>query len=255
MSNEPLCHIQYSLSSFYVYSTSPTSEEPKPRPTIIIGTGLDCSKEGCYHITGITALERGHHVIAYEGPRQPSVLRDQNPGFIHDWEKVITPIVDYFETRPEVDNKRMYQANRYFTRWLFLRTSTGVATFDHRLAATIAIDGIFDVFERLSRFIPPHLNPLLNLEDETAFDKEYEKHRASETPPTTVRWANDQALQAFRTRSLREYYYSTRLMTLKDVIYHVDHPAWVGSASEESFFVTNRKKSALPSVTKRHMRR
>lgn len=126
------------------------SEDSTPRPAIIIGTGFDGTKEECYYITGITALERGCHVIAHEGPGQPSVLREQNLGFIHDWEKVIAPIADYLEIRPEVDSKPIGQIGISLGGYFCVRA----AAFEHRLAATMAIDGVFDAFEPLSRFIP-----------------------------------------------------------------------------------------------------
>lgn len=73
------------------------------RPTVIIGNGYDGAMEESYHQMGKAALERGYNVIVYEGPGQPTPRREQNLGFIPDWEQVVTPVVDYLITLPGVD--------------------------------------------------------------------------------------------------------------------------------------------------------
>jgi hypothetical protein len=73
------------------------------KPTIILGNGYDGAQEESYHQMGEAAMERGSNVINYEGPGQPTPRREQNLGFIVEWEKVVTPIVDYLITLPGVD--------------------------------------------------------------------------------------------------------------------------------------------------------
>lgn len=63
--------------------------------------------EEMLHINGFAALSRGYNVILYEGPGQPTVRRSQNLGFIADWERVGTPVVDFAVARPEVDAEKL----------------------------------------------------------------------------------------------------------------------------------------------------
>ena len=65
--------------------------------------GFDGSQEEMLHISGFAALERGFSVLTFEGPGQPTVVRQQGLGFRHDWEQVVTPVVDHCEGIPEID--------------------------------------------------------------------------------------------------------------------------------------------------------
>src|SRR3712207_8614627 len=50
---------------------------------------------------------RGYHCLAFDGPGQGYALFHQKLYFRSDWEKVITPVVDWALTRPEIDGKRI----------------------------------------------------------------------------------------------------------------------------------------------------
>ena len=52
--------------------------------------------------TAAPALERGYNCLTFEGPGQGGVIRKQKIPFRHDWERVVTPVVDYALTRSEV---------------------------------------------------------------------------------------------------------------------------------------------------------
>jgi hypothetical protein len=81
----------------------------KKLPTLIIGNGYDAAQEDSYHYFVAAALARGWNCITYEGPGQPTVRRDQNIGFIPEWERVVTPVVDYVLSRKSdvVDKDRL----------------------------------------------------------------------------------------------------------------------------------------------------
>ena len=82
---------------FPQFSTASSLETTSPRATLLIGNGFDGAQEELLHVLGIAALERGiNNVISYEGPGQCSVVRSQGCGFIADWEKVVTPILDHY---------------------------------------------------------------------------------------------------------------------------------------------------------------
>jgi alpha-beta hydrolase superfamily lysophospholipase len=47
-------------------------------------------------------LERGYNCLTFEGPGQGGVIRKQNIPFRYDWEKVVTPVLDYAFSREKI---------------------------------------------------------------------------------------------------------------------------------------------------------
>lgn len=111
----------------------------KPRPTLIVQTGYDGSQEELYFTAAIAALRRGYNVLTFEGPGQGQALREQKLYFRHDWEKVITPVVDYCLTRPEIDPHKIALYGISMGGYFAPRG----AAFEHRLAAVIADGGVY----------------------------------------------------------------------------------------------------------------
>jgi alpha-beta hydrolase superfamily lysophospholipase len=72
-----------------------------------MGSGFDGGQEELLHIYGFAALQRGYNLITHEGPGHPLVRRQQGVGLTHEWEKAVTPVVDYTMTLPEVESKRI----------------------------------------------------------------------------------------------------------------------------------------------------
>ncbi|MCK9910570.1 alpha/beta fold hydrolase, partial [Microbacteriaceae bacterium K1510] len=107
--------------------------------TLLINGGFDSTGEELYLQVVASALQRGYNCLTFEGPGQGAVIREQHIPFRHDWEKVVTPMVDYLESRPEVDPKRIALMGISLGGYLAPRA----AAFEHRLAACIANDGMF----------------------------------------------------------------------------------------------------------------
>ena len=68
---------------FYFFQTESASREAA-KPLLIIVGGFDSNMEELLHALGFDALERDYNVLIYDGSGQPSFLRDQHVGFIHD---------------------------------------------------------------------------------------------------------------------------------------------------------------------------
>ncbi len=62
---------------------------------------------GYYGGGAIAAVRRGYNCLTFEGPGQGEVIREQGLPFRYDWEKVVTPVVDYALSRPEVDPRKV----------------------------------------------------------------------------------------------------------------------------------------------------
>lgn len=111
------------------------------RKTMILQTGFDGTGEELYFGPGLAAVQRGYNVLIFEGPGQGGVIREQRIVFRPDWEKVVTPVVDFALTRREVDPKRLVLMGLSMGGYLAPRA----AAFEHRLAVLVANPGAFDM--------------------------------------------------------------------------------------------------------------
>lgn len=227
---------------FYAADPSNSRGQTK-RPTLIVCNGYDGSQEEMLHVTGFAALERGWNVITYEGPGQPTVRRDQDLGFIIEWEKVVTPVVDHLSTLPEVDMSRVALYGYSFGGWL----ATRAAAFEHRIQAVVAIDGIYSPGEGFLNQLPPSLLSLYNSGNKSAFDAALTSASASPKAPTSLRWGVEQGLWSFKLRSGYDFLRKATNMTMQGLTDKITVPVFVGAAENEQNFKgqPERLKAAL----------
>ena len=113
------------------------------RPTVIVMNGSDAQNVDVYAFGGAAAIERGWNALIFEGPGQGSMLFERKIPFRPDWERVITPIVDFLHARPEVDATRIA-----LTGWsLGGALVTRAAAFEKRLAAVCADPGFVSTWD------------------------------------------------------------------------------------------------------------
>jgi hypothetical protein len=111
-----------------------------PRTTIIMHSGFDGSAEEMHFGGARAAVERGWNALAFDGPGQFGPLHREGLTFRSDWEKVVTPVVDFALKRAEVDPKRIALMGASLGGMLAPRA----AAFEKRIAALIADDGLYD---------------------------------------------------------------------------------------------------------------
>jgi Esterase FrsA-like len=133
--------IPYEGTYLPAYFMKPPGAKGK-RPTIIINNGSDAENVDVWSFGGAAAIERGYNALIFEGPGQGSTLFRRQIPFRPDWEKVITPIVDYLHSRPDVDIKRIGMTGWSFTGELVIRA----IAFEHRIAAVCADPGSVDTW-------------------------------------------------------------------------------------------------------------
>jgi pimeloyl-ACP methyl ester carboxylesterase len=213
---------------------SSTAEEGAHRPTLILGNGYDGSQEDLYHTIVVPALARGWNCLTYEGPGQPSVRRSQNLGFIYDWERVVTPTIDYLlsEHADDVDETRLVLFGFSFGGYLAARA----AAFDSRLAALILDGGVYDTYASYSSALSPELLELYLSNNQSAFDEFAESILNDPELPSSLRWGLGQGLWSFNTESAFDFLQKTSLYTLEGITDRIKIPVWIANAEAESFF-------------------
>ncbi len=214
------------------YRSPVAAAEKTPRPTLIVGNGYDGAQEEMLHVVGLAALERGIHIITYEGPGQPLVRRKQGLGFIPDWERAVTPVVDYALSLPEVDAKRIGLLGYSMGGWLALRA----AAFEHRLAAVLAVDGVFSVFQAYQAMMPPDFRAALDAGDAEKLNAVIKGALDSGKAPTGLRWGVEQGVWSFKAASPADFMEKTKAMTLEGIVHQIACPAWVGEGADDLFF-------------------
>lgn len=204
----------------------------KKLPTLIIGNGYDAAQEDSYHYFVAAALARGWNCITYEGPGQPTVRRDQNIGFIPEWEQVVTPVVDYVLSGKSdvVDKDRLAIIGNSFGGYLAARA----AAFEPRLSAAVLIDGVWDNYAAYSAQLSTDILAIYEAGNFTQFDQEVLSLRESGKLSTNAAWGLDQGLWAFNTHSPSDFFTQTKQYQLKDVARKIKMPVFVGDAEYDS---------------------
>lgn len=116
---------------FYRSPNAPTNG-----PLLILTPGRDTWAEDTRWVYE-GALQRGIHCLIYDGPGQGFALRMNNLKFRPDWEKVITPVVDFALTLPGIDLTRIGLMGMSFGGYLVPRA----AAFEKRIKLCVADPG------------------------------------------------------------------------------------------------------------------
>jgi hypothetical protein len=92
-----------SLPAYFCFA----SENVSPKPLLIIQTGFDGTAEELYCQIAHAAIKRGYHCLIFEGPGQGEMIREQKIPFRHNWETVLTPVIDFALTYSQIDPQRI----------------------------------------------------------------------------------------------------------------------------------------------------
>jgi pimeloyl-ACP methyl ester carboxylesterase len=190
-----------------------------PRPTVLYHGGYDSTLEEDYLAVAAGALRRGYNVIAFDGPGQGSTVRDQGLHFRPDWEAVVSPVVDFALTRPEVDAGRLVLIGTSLGGYLAARA----AAFEHRIAACVLHDGLWSFHEAIASFASAAASFPGGLE-------------ALMARSTQLRWAVRNGQWTFGVTGLDEMLTATEAYTMAGIAERVTCPALVLDAENDQFF-------------------
>ncbi len=231
-------HVSEKLAIPYEGTTLPgylfqASSNDGPRPTMLVCTGFDGTQEELYMNVAIAAMERGYNVLTFEGPGQGAVIREQGLYFRHDWEKVVSPVIDYALTRPQIDAGRLALLGVSYGGYFAARA----AAFDRRVAALLVVDGLYDLYEAaLTMLVPTSARGLLTQLDAPQAPELDAFIERLKDASTGARWALNHGPWAFGVSSAREFVARLRNYTLRDVAANIRCPTLVCEAERDQFF-------------------
>ena len=206
------------LEGYYLNSSG-----DEPGRTLLAHGGYDSTVEELFFTAGEAARRRGWNCLIFEGPGQGSALRLNKLLFRHDWEIVVTPVVDFAVNLRGVDPERIALLGMSMGGYLAPRA----AAFEHRIAACIAYDGVFNFAAALPG---PHLDATQRV---AALDN-LMAHRAE--APTQLRWAVSNALWTMGMATGQEFLDEFSKYDLTHVADQIACPTLVCEAESDQFF-------------------
>jgi alpha-beta hydrolase superfamily lysophospholipase len=205
-----------------------------PRKTLLLNSGFDGSPEEMHWSGARAAVERGYNVLVFDGPGQYSAVHRHGLHFRADWENVVTPVVDYALTREEVDPKRIALHCESLGGYLAPRA----AAFEHRLAACIADDGVYDYGTSQLSGIPAEKREAVRaaLFAPSAPELDAMLDHAAKTN-SVARWVFIHGMYAFGVDSPRAYLAATMSFHLRNgIAEQIRCPTLVCEAEKDLFF-------------------
>ncbi len=219
----------------------PGPQGSEKRPLIVICGGFDSTLEELYFVLVAAGLERGYSVLAYEGPGQGSIIREQGLCFTHEWEKPTAVVLDeYLRTHPPP------------TKIVLVGMSMGgflaprAAAFDERIDGVVAFDVFFDFGAISSRSVPPiafwlgrhGLGLLLNT---------IIRIKAALSP--SLKWALQNSMWVMGTRGLLETAEALRAYTLQHVAQRIKGDVLILAGKDDHFVPAEQVKQFESSLT------
>jgi dienelactone hydrolase len=200
-----------------------------PRPMVIFNSGYDSTLEEAYFAIAAAAIRRGYNVLAFDGPGQGAVVREQGLPFRPDWEAVITPVVDFALSCPNVDRERLALFGYSLGGYLAARA----AAFEHRLAAVVLNDGVRDVHSAFQQSVAP---VIMSWIEEGRDDVAVPVLAMLATTNTQIRWALNNGVWTLGAQNYADLVRKLRKYTLDGVADKITAPTLILDAANDQFF-------------------
>jgi hypothetical protein len=210
---------------------APDAEPGERRPLVIMNNGSDGATSAMWGHGGAAAGERGYHWMTFDGPGQQYALFEQGIPFRHDWEAVLTPVLDAMLARDDVDPDRIAvigvsQGGYWVPRAL---------AFEHRLAAAVADGGAVDISRAWLEPLPPPLRELLETGRKDAFDAVVRENEAAD-PAVTATLDFRGRPYGIENGSRYELFKAVSAYRLGDEVKNITTPMLICDPDDEQFF-------------------
>jgi pimeloyl-ACP methyl ester carboxylesterase len=108
---------------------------------VLLPDGFDSNAEECHKFGVYAGLALGWNVLAWDGPGQGAMLVEHRIPMRPDFESVVTPVVDWVITQPNVDPEAIVLVGRSLGGYLAARG----ASEEKRIAALVVDPGQLDL--------------------------------------------------------------------------------------------------------------
>ena len=200
-----------------------------PRPTLIITGGFDSILEELYFFGAPAALEHGYHCLTFDGPGQGRVIRQQSLPYRPDWEAVVSPVVEYALSRPEIDPNHLALMGVSLGGYLAPRA----AAFEPRIKALIAYDGVFDGFSTVESMMPSALLSVLEHSPTQVIDSVLQ---VISTLNPGMRWSLSNGMWTYNVATPRAFLSKLKEYTLEGCVKQIACPTLVLAGEKDHFY-------------------
>lgn len=138
--------------------------------TILTFPGYDGTHQECYFLVIKGALERGYNVLSFDGPGQGDMLINKQIYMTAEWDRVISPAVDYLLQRKDVNPDLLAMIGISWGGML----APLAACYEHRIPFLITIPGQYEALQSIKKAIP-QVEELLHENNFTLLDQIFSK--------------------------------------------------------------------------------
>jgi pimeloyl-ACP methyl ester carboxylesterase len=207
-------------------------------PTLIIHGGFDSLMEELYSSAAAPALERGYNCLTFEGPGQGEVIRKQKIPFRYDWEKVVTPVLDFAISRKsqyKIDPERIALMGISMGGYLAARA----IAYEPRISACVLYNGVYDGYDSIQSGFPSELLGAVEKGD-SEFVNSY-LNRLIETDPN-IKFNMKHGMYTSGTNSPYELITGAKAYSIKNIVKEIKTPTLVLDAEKDDSFPGQPKK-------------
>ncbi len=145
-----------SMPGYFVHAQNAKSERT---PCVVFFDGLDVTKEILFVMGTPELIKRGISVLLMDGPGTGEAIRFRNMILRHDYDRAGSACIDYLETRPDVDAKKIGVVAVSLGGYYAPRC----ASLEPRFAACIAWGAIWDYQAVWKRRIEAQFNASMSV--------------------------------------------------------------------------------------------
>ena len=197
------------------------------RPLLILNNGSDGSALDMWMMGAAGGTARGYDCLTFDGPGQGYALWKQGLSFRPDWEKVITPVVDFALTLDGVDPRRIaLQGISQGGYWV-----PRAVAFEKRIAAAIADPGVVDVSTSWTATLPPPMIQMLKAGQKEPFDD-----FMSNAMPQHAKYELAFRMRPYGTTSYYEAFRAAMDYNLTGVVAQITCPMLITEPDNEAFW-------------------
>lgn len=214
----------------YWYTTCPEGET---RPTMLVQTGYDGSAEEQHFFGAAAGAERGYNVLSFDGPGQPAAIHRYGMTFRPDWENVVKAVVDWTEKQKGVDPKKIGLLGESMGGVL----APHAAAYEHRLAACVALDGIYDMGEVFCGLLgtKDRDEAYALLLDESNHEVDARLNAAREKS-VVVKWASEHSTLVLNTPTTRKFLAKYFEFNCRNIAQNIQCPTLICDSDDDGTF-------------------